>query len=67
MCEKVKGSWTRVVRVLLSADYAMTIQKSIVDSTVDSTEEESDFDKSCYSECSEESAGAYEQAAGWST
>jgi hypothetical protein len=37
----------------------MTIQKSIVDST----KEESDFDKSCYSERSEESAGTYEQAA----
>jgi hypothetical protein len=31
-------------------DYATTIQKSIVDSTVDSTKEESDFDKSCHSE-----------------
>ena len=44
-------------------DYAITIQKSIVDSTVDSTKEESDFDKSCHSERSEESDGAYEQAA----
>jgi hypothetical protein len=36
---------------LVMPDYAMTIQKSIVDSTVDSTKkEESDFDKSCHSE-----------------
>jgi len=40
-------------------DYAMTIQKSIVDCA----KEESDFDKSCHSERSEESDGAYEQAA----
>jgi len=37
----------------------MTIQKSIVDGA----KEESDFDKSCHSERSEESDGAYEQAA----
>jgi hypothetical protein len=35
------------------------IQKSIVDET----KKESDFDESCHSERSEESAGAYEQAA----
>jgi hypothetical protein len=56
----VKSSWTKGgAGLVICRIMGWRIQKSIVDGT----KEESDFDESCHSECSEESDGAYEQAA----